>query len=333
MKKIFYLIIDQLAGHWAENVKVDENVPPANVADYHELGLVPNFSYLIKKGIWVKKPWNKGLCETPHGMKYLATGCYKKGNYWIFNYKGKGGYYPEAEKEEGFFEYVKRYYQEKIEMAVFTSGCWIAKGYFYLPCSSTMFVLPPTSALHLDALMWRSFTLPWLEQTPDWDMVHVYFPMNDKVSFCPSYMKDNPHPLSSKHAYLLYLDKLVGEIIEFLKVRKHWDKTYLIIASDHAYHLGCSTAYKVGARTLNLCCDHPEPHDCVVWDFKKNEPTDMYSGCTRRTVFIVSGGAVEKRYRGRTVEEAEIIDVIPTIAEILGVKYECEGKSVIKQIL
>ena len=30
-----------------------------------------------------------------------------------------------------------------------------------------------------------------------------------------------------------------------------------------------------------------------------------------------------------TVAEAEIIDVIPTIAELLGIPYDCQGKSIL----
>ena len=45
MKRVFYLIIDQLAGHWEESVKIEgTDLPPANVKGYHEKGLIPNFS-------------------------------------------------------------------------------------------------------------------------------------------------------------------------------------------------------------------------------------------------------------------------------------------------
>ncbi|RKY84034.1 hypothetical protein DRQ11_12135, partial [candidate division KSB1 bacterium] len=55
MKYVVYLVIDQLAGHWAGSVRVDgTDFPPANVKGYHEKGLIPNFSYLIDNGLWVK---------------------------------------------------------------------------------------------------------------------------------------------------------------------------------------------------------------------------------------------------------------------------------------
>lgn len=328
MKRIFYLIIDQLAGHWAKRVEVEKGIPPANVDGYHKLGLIPNFSFLINNGLWVKKPWNKGICNTCYGMKYLANGCYNRGNYWIFNYKNRGTFYPEAEKEEGFFEYVKKYYKEKIKVAVFTTDYWIAKGYFYVP--QEMYAL---SGCFPDERMWYEFALPYVTKNPDWNLLHVYFPLGDTISYCPSYQNlpvNSALRATSKHAYLLLLDKLVGEIINFLKIRNLWDETYFFLASDHGYHLGCSEAYKMGIRTSNWCCDHPEPYDCEVWDFGKDKSTGIYSGGPRRTTFILSGGALEKKHRGKTLEEAEVIDVIPTMAQILDIDYECEGKSILK---
>ena len=328
-RRIFYLIIDQLAGHWADGVKVYGKFSPANVSDYHKLGLIPNFSYLIKNGLWVKKPWNKKICDTAHGMKYLANGCYNKGNYWIFNYKGRGNFYPEGEKEEGFFEFVKRHYEEKIKVAVFTTDYWIAKGYFYVP--QDMHAL---SGSFPDERMWHEFALPYIINNPDWNLLHLYFPTGDTICYCPSYQDLTIHPAlkaTSKHVYLLLLDRLLGEVIDFLKARNFWDETYLFLASDHGYHLGCSVAHKLGVKEKNWCCDHPDPYDCEVWDFEKNESCKAYSGGPRRTTFILSGGALEKEYRGKTLEEAEIIDIIPTISQILDIDYKCEGKSILEQ--
>ena len=100
------------------------------------------------------------------------------------------------------------------------------------------------------------------------------------------------------------------------------------LVSDHGYHAGCSVARKIGAKGPNLCCDHPEPHDCKVWDFKKDTSTDINSDCTRRTLSIVSGGALDPKHKGKVIKKAEIIDVIPTIAEVINIPYECEGKSI-----
>ena len=72
MKLVVYVVIDQLAGHWEDSVKIEgTDLPPANVKGYHEKGLIPNFSYLIDNGLWVKRPWNRERCETACAMKYL----------------------------------------------------------------------------------------------------------------------------------------------------------------------------------------------------------------------------------------------------------------------
>lgn len=330
MKRIFYLIIDQMAGHWADGVKVEGDYPPVNIRDYHRMGLIPNFSSLINSGVWVERCWNKGICDTPHGMKYLASGCYNKGAFWSFG--GKGNFYPGDEKEEGFFEFAKKNYPDKIWATVFTTDYWIAKGYFYVPQD-----MHSLSSSFPDEPMWRDFALPYLQRTPSWNLFHLYFPTNDGVSFCPSYQK-HVYPFSpslrhsSKHSYILFLNVLIGEIVEFLKSKNWWDETYFIIASDHGYHLGCSVAHQMGIKIKNWCCDHPAPHDCEIWDFEKNESTGIYSAGPRRTTFILSGGALEEKYRGKIVPEAEIIDVIPTIARLMNIDYKCEGKSILERI-
>lgn len=325
MKRILYLVIDQLPGHWVEGVIADEGYPPVNVWGYYKLGLIPNFSYLINNGIFVFT-WNRGICDTPHGMKYLATGMYNAGPY-ITPKKETGVYYPRTLDNPGpvgFFEYAKHYAPEKIMAASFTTDYWIAPGYFWT--AQEPIALP---ASYPDELIWRDFALPYLRRKiPNWNLVYIYFPVNDTVSFCPSYQKTNPHPRSSKHAYILYLDSLLAEILEYLKGNRLWEETYFIIASDHGYHAGCSTARKYGAKNANLCCDHPAPYDCEVWDFEKDCSTGIKSDCTRRTTCIISGGALESEYRGTIVKDAEIIDIIPTIAELIEIPYKCEGKSI-----
>jgi len=306
-KRLFYLIIDQLPGHWAEGIYVDEEkkIPPVNVLDYHERGLIPNFSELIKAGIWVKRPWNRGVCKTGYGLKYLSTGTYN------------------TKVDVGFFEYVANNY-EKAKVATFFTLPWGTKGYLYVP--GYMISLPP---YYPDDIMWRDFVEPYLKDHSDWDIVCVYFPTNDQVLFCPSYQEKNAHPKSSKHAYMLYLDKLLGEIVKLLKCEGYWKDTVFVIASDHGYHLGCEVCYMKGARTANFVYDHIEPYDCYIWDFKENKKTVKYSGGPRRITFIVSGEGLEGHLRGTIIEEAEIIDVIPTIAKLLNIPYKCEGKSVV----
>ncbi len=98
-----------------------------------------------------------------------------------------------------------------------------------------------------------------------------------------------------------------------------WEEVYIVIASDHGYHLGYSVAAGMGVKTNNWSCGI----------FRGSKSTGGYSGGPRRITFILSGGTLDKKYRGKTIEEAEIIDVIPTIAELLEVPYKCRGKSIL----
>lgn len=315
--RLFYLIVDQLAGHWVDSVEVCGGIPPANVEGYHRLGFIPNFTRLIKDGIWVRRGWNSGGCDTKHGLKYLATGSYD-GCFWSAS----------GCEDLGFFEWVCRRLGGEVKVAVFTTYPWASRGYFYIP--QAMHSLP---GYYPDDLMWHIMAKPWLEKNEDWKMVHVYFPTNDQVEACPSYMEAKPHPLSSKHAYMLHLDGILGDVIEFLKAKGYWGETVFVLASDHGYHLGCTTARQAGAKSLNWCCGHPPPHDCRIYDFREDKSLSEYSRCTRRITFIVSGGALESRYKGRIVEEAEIIDVIPTIAELIGVEgYPHKGASILSKL-
>ena len=181
-----------------------------------------------------------------------------------------------------------------------------------------------------DEQKWRDYVYPYIVDNPDFNLITLYLSDFDAISYCPSYQKPIPNKYSSKHAGILALDRLLGEIVNTLKSSKYWDRTYIVVASDHGYHLGCSVAKGMGIKTNNWCCDHPPPWDCEVWNFEEDKPTGIYSGGPRRITFIVSGGGLEEEYRGKVIEEAEIIDVIPTIADILDVPYECEGKSIFK---
>ena len=332
MKRLVYLIIDQLAGHWAEGVKIEgTDLPPANVKGYHELGLIPSFSHLIENGLWVKRPWNRAECKTPNGMRYLATGSYNDPDA-CYDLTYKKPWYVECEKDMGFFEFAKIHGGAEVTAGIFSCSPWLSKGYFYVP----EFMHAMISG-YADEVMLRDFALAWMKkidhpQVPlTWNLTHIYFPVMDGVghSGCPSYMASAADPRSSKHSYLLYLDQLVGELTEYLQTTGIWEETYLVIAADHGYHLGCSVAAEDGVTTDNQCHGHRAPFDCEVWDFGRNESTEIYAGGPRRVTFIVSGGALEAKYTGKSVEEAEIIDVIPTISELLGIPYECQGKSIL----
>ena len=324
--KVLLIVIDQLPGHWTPGVEVVPGFPPVNVWDYVRKGFVKNFRYLVENGLFAFA-WNMGICDTAHGMKYLATGRYNAEPYWT-SVNG-WPYYPRKKGGEGpigLFEFAQHYAPTRIKPACFTTDHWIAPGYFY-----TAGYPIALSAYHPDEKTWREYAKPYLEKKKDWNLVYIYFPVMDAISYCPSYAEKTANPKETKHSYMLYLDTLIDEVIEFLKSSNVWDETYLILASDHGYHAACTVAKKKGAETPNKCMDHPPPYDCNVWDFQNNRDTGQYSGGPRRTTFIVSGGALEEKFRGKIVEYAEIIDVAPTIAEILDIPYECEGTSLFKK--
>jgi predicted AlkP superfamily pyrophosphatase or phosphodiesterase len=329
MKRIFFLIIDQLNGHWEESVKIEgTNYPPVNVAGYHKLGLIPNFSYLITNGLWVKKPWNKGDCNTIAGMKYISTGSYLEKKYlepknrrpcYYYDKKGKYISFPVAAHQ-----YYKKY-GKKFVGGIFGYIPWTDDFFFdncYAVCRS--WDLNPR-----DDVTQNSYVFPWLKNNREWNLTTVYFQGLDEIGDqgCPSYTKSNNFR-SSKHSYIKFLDGLLGKAIVFLKVEDFWKETYLIIISDHGAHLGCSWLAQRGIKTNNWWQNHKEPWDCEVWDFDNNKSTGIYSGGPRRIAFIVSGGALEEEYRGKYIEEAQIIDVAPTIAHLLGVPFKCEGKNI-----
>jgi len=330
-KKIIFLVIDQLAGHWADNVLIENTgLPPVNIEGYHKLGLIPNFSYLINNGLWVKRAWNRGVCDTRHGMRYLATGRYARPLYNEYFWRNRRDY--SDEELIGFFEYAKDYYGVELKCAVFSG--WYQRGYFYIPdlivCPHCTTIKLDNSILWSDYLLWRNFVKPYIETNPGFNLMHIYFPTFDTINYCPSYYEKATNFFSSKHHYLLLLDSIIGDMIDFLKARKIWNNIYFIIASDHGYHLGCSIARKMGVKTNNWCCGHDFPFDCMVWDFKEDRSTNVYSGGPRRITFILSGGGLEEEFRGKYIDEAEIIDVIPTIADVLDIPYKCEGKSILK---
>jgi len=332
-KKVILIVIDQLPGHWAEGVYVDRGrrVPPVNVKGYHELGLIPNISYLIRSGLWVVRAWNRGVCDTRHGMRYLAVGSYARPLYDSEYWRHSEDY--SEEEKVGFFEFAKEYYRGELKCAVF--GGWYERGYFYVPDT---IVSPRCTKIAVqntvewsDMILWRDFVRPYMDFNPDFNLMFVYFPTFDVLNMCPSYLEgEGANPFTSKHLYIKLLDSVIGEMVDYLKARGLWEETVLVLASDHGYHLGCDVARRMGASSANWCCGHDKPFDCVVWDFERDEPTGEYSGGPRRVTFVVSGGGLPEEYRGRVVREAEIIDVVPTIADILEVPYKCEGRSVLR---
>jgi len=321
--RVFYVIMDQLAGHWCEGVEVAPGIPPVNVWGYHKLGWIPHFSELINQGVFAFT-WNREECMTSAGVKYLATGCYNVGP------TQKGDYYPRTESNPGpigIMEAAKRHAPDKLHAVTFTTAYWTNPGYFYVP--DLGMGLPGGFP---DDRMWREFALPYLRQRRDWGLAHVYLTTMDTVTHCPSYTPNAPSDYrDTKDAYIKHLDEIVKEMIDYLSEDNGWERTLIVIASDHGYHAGCNVARDKGAASPNYCADHPPPYDCYVWDFDTDRPTDISSCGPRRTTCIVSGGALPAEFRGTIVEEAEIIDVAPTVAGALGVPFPCEGASLLSQ--
>ena len=318
--RVFYVVIDQLAGHWCDGVEVAPGIPPVNVWGYHQIGRIPHFSELINQGIFAST-WNRQKCLTASGVKYLATGCYDVGPVQT------GDYYPRTEDNPGpmgVMEAAKRHMPEK-HMVTFTTAYWINPGYFYVPDISH-----GMPGGFLDDRMWGEFALPYLQKRRDWTLAHVYLTTMDQVSLCPSYTPEAPDDCrKTKDAYMLHLDDILKEMIDYLHEDDGWDRTLVIIASDHGYHAGCDVAKEKGAESANYCTDHPPPYDCRVWDFEADKPTDIPSCGPRRTTGIVSGGALAQEFRGTIIDEAQIIDVAPTVADALGVPFPCEGESLL----
>lgn len=318
--RVFYVVIDQLAGHWREGVEAAPGFPPVNVWGYHKIGRIPHFSRLIEEGMFAFT-WNRRECMTACGVKYLATGCYNVGPVQT------GDYYPRTEANPGpmgVLEAAKRHYPDQ-HMATFTTAYWINPGYFYVPDISHG--MPGGFP---DDRMWGEFARPYFKRRRDWRLAHVYITTMDMVSLCPSYTPEEPSDCrKTKDAYVRHLDQILKEMIELLSEDGGWERTLIVIASDHGYHAGCNVAKAKGAKSANFCADHPPPYDCHVWDFEKDRATDLRSDCARRTTCIVSGGALPRELRGTVVPEAEIIDVAPTVADALDVPFPCEGKSLL----
>ena len=319
--RVLYVIMDQLAGHWCDGVEVAPGIPPVNVWGYHKLGRIPHFSGLINKGLFAFT-WNRRECMTAAGVKYLATGCYNVGPIQT------GDYYPRTEANPGpmgVMETIKRHNPQKVNAATFTTAYWINPGYFYVPDISHGF-----PGMFPDDRMWGEFALPYLRKRKNWNLAHVYLTTMDGVSLCPSYTPDPPDDCrKTKDAYIKHLDEIVAEMIAFVSEDGGWDRTLIVIASDHGYHAGCTVAKARGAKTANFCADHPEPYDCLVYDFEADKPTNILSCDARRTTCIISGGALAAPFRGAIVPEAEIIDVAPTVADAMGVPFPCEGRSLL----
>lgn len=325
-KRSLILILDMLAGHWPEGSESPvTGLPYPNVQGYEKAGLLPNFGETMRNGIYAHA-WNNGFCNTPHGQKYLASGTYETESvpgidpYWKML---------RGQEKETIMQACKRTYPGG-KVASFGSDAWMQTGW-WKGSECTM----GWGSYYSDFLT-SQYAFNWMMSNPDWNMVLLYLAQYDVTGQCPVY-KENAAYMQDKHHSLLQLDKYLWMVNTFLKEQGWWDDTYLFIGSDHGCHVGCNVTVEEGrergvaeADLPNYCSGHQPPYDCHVWDFEKNEATEMRSDCCRRTTFIVSGGALPSKYHGKVVDRAEIIDFPPTIADIMEIDLATDGKSILR---
>jgi len=321
-KRCFILILDMLAGHWAEDVIVPAtDLPPPNVIGYVKEDKLPNFQECIEKGIFVYA-WNKGICNTFYGQKYLASGTYKISSISMDEQK------IEKKDKETILSTCKRTYPEG-KVASFGSDAWMQTGWWKAPDATYGW------GSYFSDFLTMEYCFKWMLENPEWKMVLLYLAQYDKTGNCPVFKKDASYT-EDKHHSLLQLDKYLWMVKTFLKEKGWWDETYLFIGSDHGCHYGCNVAVEEGRKRgireeclSNYCSNHQEPHNCYLWNFEKKEVTDKRIDGCRRITFIISGGALSNNMCGKIVQYGEIIDFAPTIAKLMKIDFLSEGKSVI----
>lgn len=325
-RRVMLVLVDQLAGHWVEDVLVKSTgLPPPNVEEYHIQGLIPHISELIEEGVWVRHPYNMGECWTGPGQQYIVMGSYKskKDSHHIAQFLKR---YDPSSKTAFFEEWTSKY----------------VRGDLFDYSADTDNGLVPNGTLDDELL--ENFVMPWMKKNEGWSFLFVHLDDHDYgPSPTPVFVPDPVFPTEDKHHHLVdHVDPNIGRITDFLKKEGLWDETFVIICSDHAYHLGCDiesdnflgiTRSRYGpALSTNYCWGHPEPYDCHVWDFKTGKPSEKLSQCCRRVTFILSGGALDEKFRGKQIEKAEIIDIAPTIADIFSLQHPSEGESILKKV-
>jgi len=324
-KRTFIVIFDMLAGHWEEDIVVPSTgLQPPNVMGYMKAGKLPAFEECISDGVFVYC-WNKGICNTPYGQKYLASGTYKtkscpsNGPYWIMT---------DGIDKETILSACKRIYP-KGKVASFGSDAWMQTGWWKAPDATFGW------GSYFSDFLTMQTCFNWMMVSPDWKMVLLYLAQYDMTGNCPLY-KEGASYTEDKHHSLLYLDKLLWMIREFLKENRWWDDTLLFIGSDHGCHYGCNVSVEEGRQKgihekelINYCSNHQSPYDCYIWDFSKDRASDKKSDCCRRTTFIIGGGGLPEEMRGKVVPYGEIIDFAPTIAKLMKIEFQTDGKSVV----
>lgn len=325
-RRTFILIFDMLAGHWDEDIIVPSTgLQPPNVMGYVKAGLLPTFKECIENGVFVYS-WNNGICNTPYGQKYLSSGTYK-------GIRAEPGSDPYWKLVEGIdiktiLTACKEKYPEG-KIGSFGSDAWMQTGWWKAPDATYGWVS------YFSDFLTMQTCFNWMIGNPDWKMVLLYLAQYDLTGNCPVYKEDATYT-KDKHHSLIYLDKLLWMVKEFLKENKVWEETFLFIGSDHGCHYGCEVAVNEGrergipeSELINYCSNHQPPYDCRQWDFKNGRVTEKKIDCTRRTTFIVSGGALPESLRNKIIPYGEIIDFAPTIARLMEIDFFSEGKSLI----
>ncbi|MBU0715347.1 MAG: hypothetical protein KJ964_08330 [Verrucomicrobia bacterium] len=324
MPRALLLIMDMVSGHAA-----DREVSPVtglcypNADGYMKAGLLPTFQQSRERGVFVRA-WNRQTCNTPHGMRYLASGSYRAkasprldlDPYWGFD---------EIAPIPTILSACKKACPEG-KVAAFGSDAWMQTGWWKArDCTMGW------GSYYSDYLtMQHAFS--WMLANPDWKMLLLYLAQYDMTGNCPL-KKEGAAYTEDKHHSLLMLDRYLWCVCHFLQEKTWWDETFLMIGSDHGCHVGCDVAVKEGRtrgipepELKNYCSNHEPPYDCVAWDFQRNRPTDIRADDCRRTLFMIGGGALPKVRHGQEIPEAEIIDFAPTTASLLGIPMETDGK-------
>jgi len=326
MKRALLFITDMVAGHWVEGVTIPTTgLAPPNVHDYMDAGLLPTFSEVRENGVFAFA-WNRGICNTPHGMRYLASGSYRAkaspmGN--KLNWK-----FDEIAPIPTILDACKASHPDG-KVAAFGSDAWMQTGWWKArDCTMGW------GSYYSDFLT-SQYAMNWMLNNPDWQMVLLYLAQYDVTGNCPVY-KEGAAYMEDKHHSIQQLDRYLWVVKTFLEEKGWWDETVLCIASDHGCHVGCNVAVANGrkkgvpeAELPGYCDNHGAPHDCFVWDFEKNTVSDTRCDDCRRTLFMLGGGALEEAQRGKEMAEAEIIDFAPTVAKLMEVELETDGKSVL----
>jgi len=323
-ERAFILIFDMLAGHWEEGITVPSTqLPPPNVMGYSKNGNLPAFGESIEHGIFAYA-WNRGNCCTSYGQKYLASGTY--------DVQVEAAIPPYVRLTRGMEHETilgackKKYPWGKV--AAFGSDAWMQSGWWKASDATYGW------GSYFSDLLTAQASFNWMMSNPDWKMVLLYLAQYDLTGNCPVYGEDAAR-WKDKHHSIVYIDKILWLIMDFLKENGWWDETFLFISSDHGCHYGCEVAVDEGRKRsipenelANYCSNHQAPYECRQWDFGKNAASWKMINCTQRITFIVTGGVLDQALRNKIVPYAEIIDFAPTVAQFMNIQFSASGKPV-----